>query len=68
MKDWKKVTVLPFHLIIYREGIKLNYRNGKEIFIAVATILILSAFAKKRKKNHSSSQESSGSSYQDEIV
>ena len=24
--DWKKVTVLPFHLIIDGEGIKPNYK------------------------------------------
>ena len=54
MMDRKKATVLPFHLIIDGEGIKLNYGNGIELFIAVATSLILSAFVKKRKKNHSS--------------
>ncbi|MCK1992282.1 hypothetical protein [Peribacillus muralis] len=38
---------------------------GKEIFVAVATSLILSMFAKKRKKNHSSSQDGNGSSSDD---
>ncbi|WP_347940478.1 hypothetical protein AAEY33_23040 [Peribacillus simplex] len=38
---------------------------GKEIFVAVATSLILSVFAKKRKKNHSSSQDGNGSSSDD---
>lgn len=37
----------------------------KEIFVAVATSLILSVFAKKRKKNHSSSQDGNGSSSDD---
>jgi hypothetical protein len=60
--DREKVMVWPFHLIIDGEGIELKYGNGKEIFIAVATSLILSTFAKKRKKNHSSSQDRSGSS------
>ncbi|MEF2093441.1 hypothetical protein V3595_02040 [Bacillus sp. CFBP9009] len=60
--DREKVMVWPFHLIIDGEGIELKYGNGKEIFIAVATSLILFTFAKKRKKNHSSSQDRSGSS------
>ncbi|WP_230163086.1 hypothetical protein [Peribacillus simplex] len=40
---------------------------GKEIFVAVATSLILSVFAKKRKKNHSSSQDGNGSSSDDQL-
>ncbi|SIS06031.1 hypothetical protein SAMN05878482_11153 [Peribacillus simplex] len=59
-----------FHLIIDGKGggrmmhflLNLITDMGKEIFVAVATSLILSAFAKKRKKNHSSSQDRSGSS------
>ncbi|MGE7904815.1 hypothetical protein ACQKNS_10525 [Peribacillus sp. NPDC094092] len=35
---------------------------GKEIFVAVATNILLSVFAKKRKKNHSSLQDGNGSS------
>lgn len=59
-----------FHLIIDGKGgdrmmhflLNLITDMGKEIFVAVATSLILSAFTRKRKKNHSSSQDRSGSS------
>ncbi|MFE4142888.1 hypothetical protein ACFX4I_13515 [Peribacillus sp. YIM B13472] len=62
-----------FHLMIDGEGrgrmnhflLNLITDMGKEIFVAVATSLILSVFAKKRKKNHSSSQDGNGSSSDD---
>jgi hypothetical protein len=64
---------LLFHLMIDWKGgdrlihflLNLITDMGKEIFVAVATSLILSMFAKKRKKNHSSSQDGNGSSSDD---
>ncbi|MBT2670592.1 hypothetical protein J7E95_07160 [Streptomyces sp. ISL-14] len=35
---------------------------GKDVIVAVATSLILSAFSKKKKKNHSALQDGNGSS------